>query len=744
MITHQESSASDPSALDIPVPPRDFGATRRMLIAAFVASIITPLVFLAAYGYFGYQGRFADSSEGIDRLSRVAEEQAVKVIDVALEMSRPVMSLLGERDDRQIRARQLSLHERLAEIVKRLPSVACVSVYGRTGTLLVSSNTYPVGLQSVGERAMLFSDRPNADPQLDISQPLQTSNPSTDVFNLSLPRHDAAGHVIGLLVISLRRDYFLSFYEALTAHDKALTIGLFRSDGATLVRYPPPLARRAPTSNQPLMDAIRLGGPSGRLSTFSTLDGVEKLLVYRQVGSYPLYVTSGIPVATVMYRWLKHDGLIAVATLAPCVGIWLLVSFSLSRLKRERTAWERWKIEFGMRVSAEATSRQMKRMGALGNLVASVAHDFNNLLMVVKANMELARRKNFNGLDKEVMAVERAATSAEVLARRLLSVARKQPLRQEVVDVRDWLEQDAPLIRMSLSERVTLEIVAPAALWPIYVDPTELESALINLAVNAKDAMPQGGDFRIRCDNVTIDAANGNLKPGEYVVIACSDTGAGMPPAVVQRAFEPLFTTKAANAGTGLGLAQALAMCEQAGGTARIESTVGAGTTVFLYLPHSAQEAPGQALAQASTPAPGAQTTQTSQSAQVAQGSILLVEDNEEVAAGLSAVLEVFGWHAQHKLTGDAALGLLDDGATFDLILSDIQMPGINNGIDVAEKVRRKWPQQAIALMTGYADELERARDAGVTILSKPFNIDDLQALLQSVKLASSSGGLRA
>jgi signal transduction histidine kinase/CheY-like chemotaxis protein len=730
MINHQESSVSHRSALDIPVPPRDFGATRRMLIAAFVASILTPLVFLAAYGYFGYQARFADSSEGIDRLSRVAEEQAVKVLDVAMEMSRPVMSLLGERDDRQIRARQQSLHDHLAEIVKRLPSVACVSVYGRTGTLLVSSNAYPVGLQSMNERTMLFSDGQNAGTKIDISQPLQTTDPVTDVFNLTLPRYNAAGHVIGLLVISLRRDNFLSFYEALTAHDKAVSIGLFRSDGTTLVRFPPPRARRAPTSNQPLMEAVRTIGQSGRLSMFSTLDGVEKLLVYRQVGSYPLYVTSGIPVSTVMYRWLTHDGLIAVATLAPCIGIWLLVSFSLSRLKRERTAWERWKIEFGMRVSAETTSRQMKRMGALGNLVANVAHDFNNLLMVVKANMELARRKGFNGLDKEVMAVERAATSAEVLARRLLSVARKQPLRQEVVDVRDWLEQDAPLIRMSLSERVVLEIVAPATLWPIYVDPAELESALINLAVNAKDAMPHGGDFRIHCDNVTVEAAQGNLKPGEYVVIACSDTGAGMSPAVVQRAFEPLFTTKAANAGTGLGLAQVLAMCEQAGGTARIESNTGVGTTVFLSLPRSTEKVESHAV----QPPPAAPAL----SAQPVKGSILLVEDNEEVAAGLSAVLEVFGWRSQHELTGDAALGLLNDGATFDLILSDIQMPGINNGIDVAEKVRRRFPKQAIALMTGYADELERARDAGVTILSKPFNIDDLQALLQSVKLGSS------
>jgi signal transduction histidine kinase/CheY-like chemotaxis protein len=727
MTIHSDASASESSALDIPVPPRDFGATRRMLIAALVASIVTPLLFLAVYGYFGYQTRISDSSEGIDRLSRVAGEQVEKVLDVTQEMSLRVMALLADDGDAQLRARQLSIHASLADTTRRLPFVASIAVYGRQGNLLASSNVYPVGLQSIGDRSLLSSERQDNDLRLNISPPEQTSDPAVDVFNISLPRLDASGHVLGVLRISLRRDYFESFYTRLTRHDKAITVGLFRSDGITLVRFPAPKARRAPTSNQPLLDAIRVNGQGGRLEVFSTLDGIEKLLVYQRVGSYPLYVSSGIPVSTVTYRWLRHDGFIALATLVPCVGIWFLVLFSLNRLKRERTAWERWKAEFGMRVSAEAASRQMKRMGALGNLVANVAHDFNNLLMVVKANMELARRKHFNGLEKEVIAVERASASAEVLARRLLSVARKQPLRAEFIDVKAWLEQEESLIQMSLSERNRLHIKSVGNVGTTHVDATELQSALINLAVNAKDAMPNGGEFTIQCENIIVETASGNLKPGEFVVIACSDTGVGMPPAVAQRAFEPLFTTKAANAGTGLGLAQVIAMCEQAGGTARIESVEGQGTTVSLFLPRGIGKAEPKATISSS---------QTAVVTEATKGSILLVEDNEEVAAGLSAVLEVFGWRSRHELTGDAALGLLDDGATFDLILSDIQMPGVNSGIDVAEKVLRRWPKQAIALMTGYADELERAKNVGVTILPKPFNIDDLQALLQSVAAA--------
>ncbi|WP_235021013.1 hybrid sensor histidine kinase/response regulator [Caballeronia telluris] len=700
-----------------------------MLMAALVASIVTPLLFLVTYGYFGYQTRVADSSEVIDRLARVAEEQAVKILDVDQEMSLRVMSMLGTDGDAQIRARQQQLHHFLQETAQRLPPVASIALFGKKGDLLVSSGTYPVGILSIGDHAEFRPAQVPDAAAIEVSLPERAPATSVDVFNTSTPRYDANGRFLGVIYISLRRDAFLSFYEQLTSHDRALTLGLFRKDGAILARSPPPKARRAPTNNQPLVDAIRVSNRDGRIRINSTLDGVEKLLVYRKVGAYPLYVTAGIPVSAVTYRWIKQDGLIAVATLLPCCGIWLLVLFSLRRLKAERIAWERWRAEFGMRLSAEATGRQMKRMSALGNLVANVAHDFNNLLMVVKANMELARRKGFNGLEKEVMAVERASAGAEVLARRLLSVARKQPLRQEEINLQRWFEDDAALIRTSLGDRVSLSISSFADIWPVHVDASELQSALINLAVNAKDAMPDGGEFIIRGENIEVAHASGGLKAAEYVVIACTDTGVGMTRSVAQRAFEPLFTTKTASAGTGLGLAQVIAMCEQAGGTARIESVVGEGTTIRLYLPRRAAQTetgtrvmpPSQAPAKAS-----------------GKGSILLVEDNEEVAAGLAAVLEVFGWRAQHELTGDAALRLLDDGKTFDLILSDIQMPGVNNGIDVAEKVRRRWPRQAVALMTGYADELERAKHAGVAILSKPFNIDDLQALLQSVHVAAS------
>jgi CheY-like chemotaxis protein len=226
----------------------------------------------------------------------------------------------------------------------------------------------------------------------------------------------------------------------------------------------------------------------------------------------------------------------------------------------------------------------------------------------------------------------------------------------------------------------------------------------------------------IRSQNVRLVSSDTLLPDGEYVLISCSDDGEGMPEAVARRAFEPLFTTKLHGAGTGLGLAQVLAMCEQSGGTAKIDSVVGSGTTVRLYLPH---------YRETRAPRPVAATdTVTSDDHLASQGVVLLVEDNADVAAGIAAVLQTFGCEVHHEATADRALDVLTAGETFELVLSDIQMPGKLNGVDLAERVRTSWPAQKIALMTGYADELERAKHIGVAILAKPFNIDELHALV--------------
>ncbi|WP_345816399.1 ATP-binding protein [Paraburkholderia sp. PREW-6R] len=706
-------------AVDIPMPSRNFAATRRMLLTVLAVSILFPLTCLAGYGYFDYQRRIADSNDMIDRLARVAEEQAAKVLDLNQQMGARIVELLGNEDDAQIRAHESALHNRLQEIGGDFPQVSSIFLLGVNGALLVSSRAYPAPEMST-RQGDDFATAKAMRPEPYFSLPIYGPISQTNVFNTLMGRSGADGQFLGVVSVALRSDYFSRFYRDLTGGDASLAMGLYRQDGNLLVRYPAWPAGAKPSAASQFAQALRDRQLFGHIRLKSTVDGVERLLAFRRVGDYPLYVMSAYATSSIGAAWRQHFMMIAALTAVPCVAIWLLVMYSLRQLEAERRAWERWQGEVAMRLSAEASSRQLQRMGALGNLVANVAHDFNNLLMVVSANVELARLKRFNNLEKEMLAVERATSTAEALTRRLLSVARKQPLKQEPVDLAHWLPAAAPLINAALGDNVELALNMVDQVWPVLTDPTDLEFAIMNLAVNARDAMPRGGRFVIRCQNNRLVGSDTLLPDGEYVLIACTDDGEGMPEAVLRRAFEPLFTTKLRGSGTGLGLAQVLAVCEQAGGTARIDSVPGSGTTVRMYLPrYRERQKPQDVPASAFKRVMPAST-----------GMVLLVEDNEDVAAGVMAVLETFGCEVRHEPTADQALDVLKGGGQFELVLSDIQMPGKMNGIDLAERVRSAYPAQKIALMTGYADELERARRLGVAILAKPFNIDELHALV--------------
>ena len=706
------------AVVDLPLPSRNFAATRRVLLVVFFASIVFPLSCLAGYGYFDYQHRIADSDNMIDRLARVSEEQAVKVMDLNEQITARILALLDDDDDAAIRKRQSDLHQQLRVIGGDFPQVAAIAIFGSDGKLLVNSRAYPAPAISVDSRDDFVSAKAiRPDPYF--SMPMRGRISQTDVFNTTIGRSTEDGRFLGEVSIAMRSDYFARFYSDLTAGDPSLALGLYRQDGQLLVRYPSWPKGAVPAAHSAFINALRDKELFGHIRMTSSVDGVERLLAFRRVGDYPLYVMSAYATTAIFQQWWQHFLLIVAIAMVPCIAIWLLVFFSLRQLATEQLAWERWQGEVAMRLSAEASSRQLQRMGALGNLVANVAHDFNNLLMVVASNMAMARHKGFNNVEREVAAVERATVNAEALARRLLSVARKQPLKQEPVDLSRWLPAAATLIDAAVGDKVHVSVNLVPDIWRVFVDPTELEFAVMNLAVNARDAMPQGGRFVIRCQNTRLVSSDTLLPDGEYVLISCTDDGEGMIEAVARRAFEPLFTTRLQGSGAGLGLAQVLAMCEQSGGTAKIASVPGSGTTVRLYLPH---------YRAARAVAPVLDTSLDERFA--AQGVVLLVEDNEDVAAGIAAVLQTFGCAVQHEITADRALDVLIAGERFELVLSDIQMPGKLNGVDLAEKVRSEWPAQKIALMTGYADELDRARHIGVTVLAKPFNIDELHALV--------------
>ena len=381
-----------------------------------------------------------------------------------------------------------------------------------------------------------------------------------------------------------------------------------------------------------------------------------------------------------------------------------------------------------MRRSIESAYRQSRKMQALGNLVGSVAHDFNNLLMIISSNVQIARRRGVQHLDKELGAIERALKNGQSLTRQLLGVARKQPLHNETIDIGQWVGTCRELLKTSLGSKSSLVVAIEPGVWPIRVDVAELELAVINLAVNARDAMTIGGRFTVGARNVTLRREDGFPLTGDFVQISLDDTGSGMAPEVLARAFEPLFTTKAQGMGTGLGLPQVFAFCERSGGLATIDSAVGAGTSVRLYLPRARVE---DIVAR-----PPAVAHDTSALAGL---HVLLVEDNSEVAAGTEALLTLLGHRVTYAPTADDALRLIEGAAAndaFDLVISDIHMPGRLNGIDLAEAIDKRPGKLPVILVTGYAEELDRTRTVNVRVLSKPFDIALLDEILLGIREA--------
>jgi len=729
-----ERTSPQPPTDDAPFPAapgHDFTVRRRTLLALLVAAIVLPCVYVAAMAYNDLRAREADATDITLRTVRVAEEHALKVFDMNDALDTRVIDLVQGLNDDGVRASEAQIHEKLDAIGGGYPQVAAVSIFGRDGELLASSRYSPPPSVSIVARDDFTGIRGGR--VIDhVSRVMQGQVSGETVFNMGVARRDDAGEFAGLVSVALRPGYFSAFDRDLLGPESPMALGLVRSDGAILAFDPPPRALASSvTPGSPLGVALARGSESGVVRMHSELLGSNVILAFRRVGGYPVYVTCAYRTHAIWAAWYRHLSVLLISMFTPSIALWCVIWLSLRRLAAEEEAWERWHAEASMRRSIESAYRQSRKMEALGNLVGSVAHDFNNLLMIVSANVQIARRRGVTGFERELSAVERALKSGQSLTRQLLGVARKQPLRNETIHVGRWLPACRELLRASLGAKVSLVVDVGDGVWPVLVDVAEFELALINLAVNARDAMPNGGRFTVRARNISFRPDEGFPLDGDFVHVTLEDTGSGMPPDVLARAFEPLYTTKSKGTGTGLGLPQVFAFCERSGGLAAIDSAIGAGTTVHLYLPRSLAEPPAQ---RPSEPRP--------ESAQVQQGlNVLLVEDNDEVAAGTEALLQMMGHRVTCASDAASALQLIEapraDGAhtpRFDLVLSDIHMPGTMNGIDLAEALEGLEPALPVILVTGYAEELDRARHVDVRVLSKPFDIALLEKTLEAIR----------
>jgi len=368
---------------------------------------------------------------------------------------------------------------------------------------------------------------------------------------------------------------------------------------------------------------------------------------------------------------------------------------------------------------AERQLRQAQKIEAIGQLTGGVAHDFNNLLMVILGGLSMIERPGDPARRVRVLeGMRQAAERGASLSRQLLAFARRQPLKAEPVDLRAQLDGMRDLLDRALRGDVHVRTDLAEDLWTILVDPAELELVLLNLCVNARDAMPEGGTIRIVARNAPEAEQRGQR--GDFVRLSVSDSGVGMSAEVLTRVFEPFFTTKEVGKGSGLGLPQVYGFAEQSGGSVRIESEVGQGTTVILTLPRTNR-----------APAEAAPSVDVGRLQPEASGLVLLVEDDDEVAGLVTDMLRELGYQVTRAASAEEALGALADVRTIDVVFSDIMMPGRLNGLDLAREIRLRRPGLPVLLTSGYADAaIREAARENVAVLRKPYDIQTLAETL--------------
>lgn len=700
--------------------------TIRLVRVAMAASLVLPCLIFAVASWRSYQSAHVLADERLIRSLDVQREQALKafqLVDLALNTASDLTARLSDSD---IRADAAHLHLQLKKIIDNVPVVQSLWIYGPDGRGLVTSWVHPPPDQSFADRDF-FAAHTDRDPGTYYGQVYASVLGAESFFTVSR-RLTREGRFVGVLAASVLPSNFFRFFSTL-ADTEGLQYALLRNDGTFLVRFPAAPAG-APDVLGPSTGFRRTiaAQPQGGLYvTSSPVDGIERRFAVRRFADTPLYLSAGITTAAIRAEWMSAMG----AHLIFGIPATLLLFVTLvAVLRRTQSLYD----EIDRRALAEESLRQSQRLDAIGRLTGGVAHDFNNLLMIIIGNLETAQRTLEQWsegaqlrLARRVENAMHGAKRAATLTKRLLAFARQAPLDPTALDVNRLLYGVSDFLKRALGEHISLEVVGGAGVWPVEVDPAELETAILNLAVNARDAMREGGKLTVETGNSYLDQdycrQHPDLRPGQYVLIAVTDTGSGMTRDVMDRAFEPFFTTKQSGEGTGLGLSQVYGFVKQSGGHVRIYSELGEGTTVKIYLPRfvGALPSPEPARSEASRGRAGE--------------CILVVEDDADVRAYVVETLTALGYDVLQAAGAEEALKIVEERDTIALLLTDVVMPGLN-GRKLADAARDRRPGLKVVYMTGYSRNaiVHQGRlDPDVELLQKPVASDDLAAMVRKV-----------
>jgi len=696
-------------------PRIGFDIQRRLLQALLILCVLTSLALLLVLGIVQWRDLHTQAFLAAERATVVAKEHADKVFELDTSLTGRVGDLLAGMNDDDIHARQHMIHLKLRQMIAGLPQITAVAVIGKNGDVLAHSRDYPFPPLSVADREYFIALKQGK--QESISSVVVGRQMQRQVFTDGVARRAENGSFLGVILVSLDPGYFLSFYQEMLPGEMHQSLSLVREDGAILVRYPK-MVNDVPnvSASSPLMRGIGANALAGTTTGISPLDGERKIISYRRVANHDVYVVSARSLSHIWRAWLSYMVLAGALLLVPGSILCGIIIFAIRRVKDQKIAWQYWRRELALRHKVESDLRESQKFEALGKLLGRVAHDFNNCLMVVTTGIQIIRLKRVPGVEKQLEAIERSIKSGEQLTRQLLGVSRRQPLKPEIFSLQMKIPEWQLLLFNPIgAARCYVDVDTET--WPVCVDAVEMQLALINILLNARDASPPDGSITLRTENILRRSAG--PRQGYFVCISITDQGCGMSEETRKQAFDPLFTTKEAGKGTGLGLSQVENFAKAAGGYAEIESAVGIGTKVSIYLPAAesamlAERDEGSLVAAAPPLKPL---------------SILLVEDNTDVADGIVTLLETAG-HAVTHLTGAADAEDFLSQRQPDVVISDIHMPGGITGIELAKKLNLRFPALPVILISGYAEDLQAAIKDGFSVISKPFTLDSINRQL--------------
>jgi signal transduction histidine kinase/ActR/RegA family two-component response regulator len=689
------------------------------------------MILLLLFGWTAWRERtrtLDDAERTAVRTVAALHEHAVKVLEthelVLDEVSRQIEGRSWDEVERDA-----GLWRHLSQVNDRLEQVRAINLVDGQGRIRMSTSRFPAPDIQLDDRDY-FQAQKEHDAGTYVSAPYDGRIVPDRLIGLSRRRPTADGSFDGVIHIAVPVSYFTSFWEQF-APDIAHVIPLVRADGEVIARYPALHDLERLSTTGPFL-ARALRAPQGTYTAVSPVDGVERLTAYTRIKDYPLYIGFSIETRAILAQWYRDTGLYALFSALAVLALIGMTAMAIRQYRTEQAAARRWQevadrltAEMARREQAEQALHQSQKVEAVGQLTGGMAHDFNNLLQAMASSLFLLGRKvpaDTRALvDASMQAVERGTK----LVKQLMAFSRRQKLEPRAVDLRDLVAGMATLLQKAVGGTNAIEVEMDRQLDPVMVDPNQTELAILNLAINARDAMPGGGRITIAARNVTVlqvDRDAVKAAPGDYVVLSVTDTGTGIAPDVLERVFDPFFTTKEVRRGTGLGLSMVHGFVTQSGGAVEIESAPGRGTGVRLYLPK----------AEAGAEAPTAQRPEGAAASRAGE-TVLLVDDDALGRMGTAMALRELGYDVHEAGSGEEALAVLKRNSAVDLVITDYAMPGMT-GAELARLLQDQHPRTKVMMITGYAaSPLQEDAARVAALVHKPFRIEELAARVKAV-----------